>query len=247
MLEIVYTHYYARKHATSIHSVPLSLVPRHESIWLFLQQMCLIDLTCSFLPSQFKGFIGVVISNNEFNSSSGRITLSKLTRTECYNNDKLKKRLHTERTHEYAGMQSHVGIELFLQHWAGCGYGFALKLHHLKTKMQTIDLSKPRDSDVAVPNAQAKWDKLSTEDKEMWEAGEIPTQAKLTRQDKGNVSGHSQATIRAEAASEMQVTGASEMAVRLVPTGCVPAILGDSRYCPAALDVVRKVERGLLT
>jgi len=251
-----------------------------------------------FFPSQFKGFIGVVISNNEFNSSSGRITLSKLTRTECYNNDKLKKRLYTERTHEYAGMQSHVGMELFLRHWVGCGYGFALTLHELKLKLRTTVLSENRDIDVAVPDAQAKWDTLSSEEKQMWEAGEIPPQAKLKRQDKGNVSGLSQATIRAKAAfrrtepradsndntgartaqgnaacataadsvadafkrrpqkgsetfkdcvptaSGMQVTVASEIAVRLVPA---ENFHGDSRYCPAAVDIVRKVKRDSLT
>jgi len=261
-----------------------------------------------------KGFIGVVISNNEFNSSSGKITLSKLTRTECWNNDKLENRLNTERTHEYAGMQSHVGMELFLRHWAGCGYGFALTLHQLKTKLQTIDLSKEHYSDVAVLDAQAKWDTLSSKDKEMWEAGEtpvswvlydqVPTQAKSAKQERGNVAGPSQVTIRAKVAlrpsgtepradsnddtgvrtaqgvaacgaaadsvadasragfkrrpqsetfkdcmlttSQMQVTVASEMAVRLVPAeSCV--MEDDGMHCPAALDIVRKVGRGFLT
>jgi len=76
--------------------------------------------------------------------------------------------------------------------------------------LKTIDLSKDRDSDVAVLDARAKWETLGSEDKEMWEAGEtpvswvlydqVPTQAKSAEQERGNVSGSSQTTIRTKAA-----------------------------------------------
>ena len=151
---------------------------------LCVRVCCLLHLTLPSPPLQFKGFVGVVISNAAFNSS-GKITLSKLSLTEFWNKDELEMRLEHERTVDY-GLPSHVGLELFLRHEAGCGHGFMLALHELKSNLLDEERTATRlrqEGEISqnpllakwlALGAQEKWDRLSRKDKEIWGAGNVP-------------------------------------------------------------------------